>query len=165
MCNGHRRALGGGEGERVLVDGALQVPLDSNLVATAREIPTIVLCVPDVLDGKRAEELRKRGVIIAPLGNDSEIRDAMHELATTRGYATVLVEAGGGLLGRLFSEQLVNDALVFIAPKVLGDQSAPGSVRGRKPQRIADGINFDPIVAFPRNDDVIAWYRVSEDSA
>jgi riboflavin biosynthesis pyrimidine reductase len=72
----------------------------------------------------------------------------------------VLVESGGGLLGRLIRQDLVNDALIFIAPKMLGDQDAPGSVRGCTPERITDGIALENVCAFPRHDDVIAWYRV-----
>ena len=82
-----------------------------------------------------------------------------------KGYATILVESGGGLLGRLFRKNLINDALIFIAPKMLGDQDAPGSVRGCAPERITDGITLESVCAFPRNDDVVAWYRIQPDES
>ncbi len=101
-------------------------------------------------------------MILSPLESDDGLPDALRRLATERGYTTILVEAGGGLLGRLFHQGLINDALVFIAPTLLGDQDAPGSVRGHAPARIVEGIALRPLATFPRSNDVVAWYRVAD---
>jgi diaminohydroxyphosphoribosylaminopyrimidine deaminase/5-amino-6-(5-phosphoribosylamino)uracil reductase len=145
--------------ERIVVDGALQTPIDCTLVTTANEVPTIILCHPGASDGPHGALLRERGVVLEHFQSDEDLPETMRRLRARRGHDNILVEAGGGLLGRLFKQDLVNDALVFIAPKMLGDQQAPGSVRGRSPERIADSIELEPITAFPREDDVIAWYR------
>jgi diaminohydroxyphosphoribosylaminopyrimidine deaminase/5-amino-6-(5-phosphoribosylamino)uracil reductase len=148
--------------ERIVVDGALQTPLDCQLVRTAEETPTIIICHPDAAAGSRGDQLRSLGVLIRTCESDDALAETLKVLSAERGYATVLVESGGGLLGRLIRQGLINDALIFIAPKMLGDQEAPGSVRGCAPERITDGINLENICAFPRNDDVIAWYRIAD---
>ena len=148
--------------ERIVVDGALQTPLNCQLVTTARETPTIIICHPDAAEGARGDQLRSLGVVIRTCESDDVMGQALKSLSSERGYATVLVESGGGLLGRLIRQELVNDALIFIAPKMLGDQDAPGSVRGCTPERITDGIALENVCTFPRHDDVIAWYRVAD---
>jgi diaminohydroxyphosphoribosylaminopyrimidine deaminase/5-amino-6-(5-phosphoribosylamino)uracil reductase len=151
--------------ERIVIDGALQTPLDCNLVKTAGETPTIVVCHPEAAGGERGDQLRALGVVIVTCASDDLLADTLRTLSAERGYATILVESGGGLLGRLFRRNLINDALIFIAPKMLGDQDAPGSVRGCAPERITDGIALESVCAFPRNDDVVAWYRIQPDES
>ena len=146
--------------DRIVVDDELRTPIDCRLVSTAAETPTTIICRPDAERGDHATRLRALGVSIRSSASDEDLGDTLRSLATERNHATVLVESGGGLLGRLFRQDLVNDALVFIAPKMLGDQEAPGSMRGRAPERIADCITFEPISILPREDDVVAWYRM-----
>ena len=52
----------------------------------------------------------------------------------------VLVEAGPGLIGSLFRQQLVDELAVFIAPRLLGDPDALPPLRGFTPPTIADGL-------------------------
>ena len=148
--------------ERIVVDGELKTPLECRLVISATETPTIILCHPDHLQTPHAEALQARGVLLSPLESDDGLSDALRRLSSERGYGTIMVEAGGGLLGRLFHQGLINDALVFIAPTMLGDQNAPGSVRGHAPARIAEGIALRPLATFPRSNDVVAWYRIAD---
>ena len=145
--------------ERIVVDDDLRTSPEARLVRTAGETTTLILCRREAARTDRADRLRERGVLLHEIPDDGTLREALHRLASERGLATILVEAGGGLLGRLFREDLVNDALVFTAPRLLGDASAPGAVRGFEPSRIADGIELDRLCAFPRNADLLAWYR------
>jgi diaminohydroxyphosphoribosylaminopyrimidine deaminase/5-amino-6-(5-phosphoribosylamino)uracil reductase len=69
------------------------------------------------------------------IGDD--LRGSLQQLAA-EGATNVLVEGGATLLGHLFAQGLVDEAMVFIAPKVLGDAAALDAVRGRSVARIAD---------------------------
>ncbi len=68
----------------------------------------------------------------------------------------MLVESGGGLLGRLFKEDLVDEALVFTSPVLLGDDSARGPVRGFEPQTIGEGIQLTPVWTRHRDPDLVS---------
>lgn len=145
--------------DRVVIDDQLDIPVECTLVSTARSVPTLVFCRPDHAHGDRADSLREHGVVIEPLEEDGELAPALARVGRDRTWSTILVEAGGGLTGRLFKERLVNEAIVFIAPNLLGDAHAPSALRGRTPGQIADGIKLEPIAIFPRQDDIVAWYR------
>jgi diaminohydroxyphosphoribosylaminopyrimidine deaminase/5-amino-6-(5-phosphoribosylamino)uracil reductase len=48
-----------------------------------------------------------------------------------RQVTNLLVEGGGQLLGSFFDLQSVDEVAVFVAPKIVGGQTAPGPVAGR----------------------------------
>ena len=75
----------------------------------------------------------------------------------------LLVEAGGGLVGRLAGEHLVNEVLTMIAPKLLGDTTSVAPFRGRKVERISDGLTLDPVDLRVRDSEFMGWYRTPDD--
>ena len=142
---------------RVIIDPSLDLPLDSKLVAMANDLPLIV--ATDEPDSNGASNLRDRGAVLVSL--DEGLKGVLRLLSADHNVANVLVEAGGGLLGKLFEARLVNAALVFTAPILLGDRDAPGAARGLQPSHIADGIAFEPIWTGRRGLDQVGWYHVS----
>ena len=60
---------------------------------------------------------------ITPQGNLS-LKDIMQQLAEAQ-IQEVLVEAGGVLFGQLLLEELVDEVIIFMAPKLLGPQAKP----------------------------------------
>ncbi len=85
---------------------------------------------------------------------------AMLKTAQAKPGTTVLVDAGAGLLGRLFQQGLVNESWVFVAPVLLGDERALPCVRGLTAEALTDGIALRLLETRRRGDDVILRYRV-----
>lgn len=113
---------------RVVLDRRAELPLDSTLVKTAREVPTLALVGRDT-PAAAAAALRSAGVEVAAADGPPE---ALAEMAR-RGIAGVLVE-GGGVVARRFLEADVVDRLyLVIAPLWLGDEgvSAFGGLPGK----------------------------------
>lgn len=118
---------------RVVIDPDLRVPESSALARSIHSAPVTVITGP--LAGpqrEKASRLRAIGaeIIESPrAAGGIAVSPVLKDLAAKHGVGTVLVEAGPGLLGRLFAEDLVDEAMVFIAPGMLGDFSAPGAAR------------------------------------
>jgi len=55
----------------------------------------------------------------------------MRMLRERHGVSTAMVEAGPGLLGAMIEADLVDEAVVYVAPLLLGDEMAKAVVRGR----------------------------------
>jgi riboflavin biosynthesis pyrimidine reductase len=68
---------------------------------------------------------------------------------------------GPGLLGRLFSQRLVNVAWIFVAPLLFGDEEALPCVRGLTVTALTDGCRMRLLHVRRRGDDVILHYRVA----
>jgi diaminohydroxyphosphoribosylaminopyrimidine deaminase/5-amino-6-(5-phosphoribosylamino)uracil reductase len=103
---------------RVVFDRTASLPAGARLVRTARDVPTVVLAEAP---GPNADVLTAAGVevrVAAGLGG------ALASLAE-RGVASVLVEGGGILAGRLLAEGLVDRIYLLAAPLLLGAGGRP----------------------------------------
>jgi diaminohydroxyphosphoribosylaminopyrimidine deaminase/5-amino-6-(5-phosphoribosylamino)uracil reductase len=154
------------EARRVVIDPGLDMPASCRLAGTTDEAATIVVCSRQALraDERRAEALRAAGVeLLAVPTQDGELplAPALIELGRRYEVTNVLVEAGPGLLGRLFRERLVNEAWVFMAPLLFGDDDALPCVRGLTVQALTDGCSMKLLNVRRRGDDVILHYGVT----
>lgn len=131
---------------RVVIDPQLEIPLESRLVQTAAHTPLIVATTQSALvrRGAAARNLAAASVDVLAAATDGAIpvEDLLRRLVRQHDVTNVLVESGAGLLGRLFAADLVDEALVFIAPKLLGDNGSIPVARGRELQRLADARLF-----------------------
>jgi diaminohydroxyphosphoribosylaminopyrimidine deaminase / 5-amino-6-(5-phosphoribosylamino)uracil reductase len=108
---------------RVVFLGGRRLSLESELVRTAREVPTLV--VVDGLFQSEGAALADHGVEIVPAGG---LEDAMEEL-WSRGVRSIVIEGGGRLAGSLLARRLVDRFVWLVSPVWLGDTGVP-AVRG-----------------------------------
>ncbi|MHC4415460.1 MAG: bifunctional diaminohydroxyphosphoribosylaminopyrimidine deaminase/5-amino-6-(5-phosphoribosylamino)uracil reductase RibD, partial [Planctomycetota bacterium] len=153
---------------RVVIDPDLDIPLESRLVTTTREAPTIVACGEAHLSepSPRAAALVSAGVelIGAPMdGTRLRLADVLRALVPRHETTNVLVDAGPGLLGELFRQRLVNEAWVFVAPRLFGDEHALPCVRGLTVEALTDGVALSLSHVRRRGGDVILRYAVGRD--
>jgi riboflavin biosynthesis pyrimidine reductase len=73
--------------------------------------------------------------------------------------ATILVECGGGLLGKLIAEGLVDEAWVFVAPILIGEREAVRAVRGLTPASVGACPRARVLSVRRRGDDTLLHYR------
>ena len=149
---------------RVVVDPNLEIPMSSKLVQTAGDIPVTVFCTESAYSDQLTlvQELKDAGVDVVACGSGDEVtlETMLKLLATDYRVFTVLVEAGAGLMGRLFDQQLINEAWVFIGPTFLGDEQALSPARGRTVNELTAGVHLDLIDCRRRDTDVMLRYRV-----
>ncbi len=152
---------------RVVADSDLDIPLESRLVRTASQQPTIVACAAELVRAEitraKRERLLAEGVIVlgAPMHASGRGIDLRFVLAALRARAcsSVLVEAGPGLLGALIEADLVDEAVVHVAPLLLGDELARSAAAGRVVERLSGGKRFSLSRVKSLNADVELVYR------
>jgi diaminohydroxyphosphoribosylaminopyrimidine deaminase/5-amino-6-(5-phosphoribosylamino)uracil reductase len=103
---------------RVIVDSRLETPPASKIL----DAPGRTLIYAAVLDEARADALRARGaeIALAPGANAKVDLVAMLADLATRGINELHVEAGHKLNGSFVREGLVDEFLIYMAPKLLG---------------------------------------------
>ncbi len=130
---------------RVVVDSKLRLPMTSQLVTSAREIPT---CVVTTVESSRltGESLEAAGVNVIRVPATAEGRCDMHtalsELAA-REVVSVLCEGGAELAGSLLAAGLVDEMHVFVAPILLGPRGRPGAVDWAGPESPGDAPRIE----------------------
>jgi diaminohydroxyphosphoribosylaminopyrimidine deaminase/5-amino-6-(5-phosphoribosylamino)uracil reductase len=155
---------------RVVADSDLDIPLDCELVRTAREIPTVVMCARELvaagITAPRRAKLMEAGVRVVGVrgpgmvgGRGLDLKELLHILATEHSCSTVMVEAGAGLVGSLLDQDLIDEAVVYIAPMLLGDELAKTVAVGRVADTLSNGRRFKLWRLKRVGDDVEITYR------
>ena len=116
---------------RIIVDGDAGMPLDRRVLRHKSSAPTIVAVKTTApTEGKSALAAAGADVIEIEPKNDKVDLNALAKELGKRNIASVLIEGGGGLLAAAFEAGLVDKALFFIAPKIVGGADAPTPVEG-----------------------------------
>jgi diaminohydroxyphosphoribosylaminopyrimidine deaminase/5-amino-6-(5-phosphoribosylamino)uracil reductase len=116
-----RRAL-----VRVVLDNRLRIPLESTLVKTARETPTLV--ISNSTDDAKIKQLTDAGVDVA-LSDARGLAAVLAELRK-RELQSVLVEGGTEVAGAFCDARLVDKLTFIVAPIVIGGHNAPLAIGG-----------------------------------
>jgi diaminohydroxyphosphoribosylaminopyrimidine deaminase/5-amino-6-(5-phosphoribosylamino)uracil reductase len=153
---------------RVVVDTDMRLPLESQLARTAREVPTIIAVERSMActtyTAPRRAAMDQAGVTIIPIsdqgqGHGLNLTELLTTLQRDHHVSTLLVEAGPGLMGSMFEEDLIDEAVVYIAPLMLGDEKARSVAVGRSADRLSNARRF-ALTRVKRVDaDIEATYR------
>ncbi|AWX98732.1 riboflavin biosynthesis protein RibD [Marinomonas primoryensis] len=111
---------------RVVMDTALSILPEAKILYPSNQ--ACVFCVEDDLENEHLEALKKKGVTVrfSPRGEDGrlDLLDAMEQLADA-GINEVLLETGSELAGGFLQAGLVDEIVVYMAPKLLGSSARP----------------------------------------
>jgi len=129
---------------RVILDSMAGLPSFSQLVRTAGKNPTLVVAGPEAPD-KELRRLTAAGCEVLPFAATSRYErliELLDELGRRR-MTNVLVEGGSNLLGSLFDARQIDEAHVFIAPKLFGGVRARSPIRGAGVEQVAEALALD----------------------
>lgn len=115
---------------RIICDSSLRTPLESNIVRTAKNIPTIIATVSS--DEKRIREYEESGCRIiktAPENGKVNLRELMSVLGKEK-IDSILLEGGAEMNWSALSSGIVTDVLTYISPKIFGGGNAASPVAG-----------------------------------
>jgi len=144
---------------RIVVDSRLRLPLTSQLVRTARTVPTWILALPDG-DPPRRDALADLGVSVLEVPAEEvgrpDIAAGLRELGS-RGLTRVLVEGGGRLIASLLAADGIDRLAWFRAPVVIGGDGVPG-VAALGIERLAEAPRWRRTGLTGLGDDVMETY-------
>jgi diaminohydroxyphosphoribosylaminopyrimidine deaminase/5-amino-6-(5-phosphoribosylamino)uracil reductase len=124
------RPAGGKKPIRIVLDSTLRIPLDCKLLATAKKTPVLIVTGEGAIQAnpKVADKITKKGaeiITVPELQDRCDLKFLLDELSK-RGVQQLLVEGGPTVLTTLLKEQLVDEIIVYIAPKILGSLGSAG---------------------------------------
>ncbi len=149
--------------KRIVIDAYLETPMQSKLVQTVGDWPTIIFTTEATARGRErtVKQLEDLGVQVrtaVAMGSRLDLQDVAKQLARDFDVTRVLVETGPGLLGSLADAGLLDEARVFIAPLIMGDAEALPSVHGLSTPGIADCLKFDLLNTRSYGNDIMLHY-------
>jgi diaminohydroxyphosphoribosylaminopyrimidine deaminase / 5-amino-6-(5-phosphoribosylamino)uracil reductase len=110
---------------RVIVDSQLQTPSDCKMLDHTKleQSPVLIAYANDL--NQKTEQLKAFGIQLLQIPDargQVDLKALMNELAK-RNIGEVLVEAGQGLNGALLDLQLIDEFILYYAPKLMGGQA------------------------------------------
>ena len=152
------RIPGGMNPVRIICDSSLRTPLESNIVKTAAEIPTIIATVID--DENRCREYEEKGVKIIrtlPENGRVNLRELMIKLGAMN-IDSILLEGGAGLNFSALQAGIVNRVKCYIAPKIFGGETAKTPVGGKGVELPSNAFMLgEPSIKHYGEDILIEW--------
>ena len=149
--------------QRVVFDSEARLPLDSRLVASAKEVPVILVCGRAA--GRTAmQALESAGVEVIVVSGQNEaarVGSALDELGS-REIQSLLLEGGPHLTGAFLEAGEIDEVRMFVAPLLAG---------GREARTAVEGLGTGPIAGAARaistemeriEDDVLITARLKE---
>jgi diaminohydroxyphosphoribosylaminopyrimidine deaminase/5-amino-6-(5-phosphoribosylamino)uracil reductase len=112
---------------RVVFDSEARLPLTSQLVQTAREIPLIVIC-RRAASRRATEALEAAGAEVIVVSGENETARVTHALDELgqRDIQSLLLEGGPRLAGSFLDAGEIDEMRMFVAPIVMGGRHARG---------------------------------------
>jgi diaminohydroxyphosphoribosylaminopyrimidine deaminase/5-amino-6-(5-phosphoribosylamino)uracil reductase len=144
---------------RVVLDSRLSVPPTARVIGSdGRALIAATEHAPST--ARRALEAAGARVVSFPPDHDGRVplRDVLALLAREE-RISVLVEGGARVHGAVFDQGLADRVVAFLAPRIVGGETAPGAVGGRGVARLADaGVLSDVSVERAGHDIVVSGY-------
>ncbi len=150
---------------RVVFDATARLPLDSNLVQAAAEIPlTVVVSRAAPRTATDALEMAGAHVIVATGENEpARVRSALDQLgALDLPVTSILLEGGPHLAGAFFDAGEIDIVRLFIAPLVLGGRAARDPLEGEGVEQISEALKALTLDCEKVADDVLLSARLKE---
>lgn len=148
---------------RIIVDSEARTPLNSHVVRTARESPTVV-AVTSRAPRKRIDPLQRRGVKVLVCGNGRLVLlESLLRRLREMGLRKILLEGGGILNWSMLSKGLVDEVSVAITPRILGGENAISLVEGKGVARTEDAIKLSLLSVAKFGPDLVVRYKVQNE--
>ena len=150
------RIPGGKQPVRIIVDSHLSIPEESKLVCSAKEFPLVVAAVENS-DAAKKERLAEQGVKVIEVSADDAGHVDLNILMDCLGEMkidSILLEGGGRLAEGALKAGIVDKVQFYIAPMLIGGESAKTPVEGRGIAALSEAWHISNWIAEVIGDDI-----------
>ena len=154
------RIENGNDPIRVICDSNLRIPLKSKIVTTAGQIRTIIATTSN--DEGKIRNLTQMGCEIIKTTEENgrvNLKELLRKLRKME-IDSVLTEGGGTLNEALIQNGCVHKVYAYIAPKLVGGETAKTPVEGKGISKLKDAVIFDELKATALGNDILLEGKV-----
>jgi len=137
---------------RVVLDNSLRTPLESKLVVTARETPTLI--VTNSTDNTKIDTLISAGADVIQLPDGGRDIKGMLDALKERSIQSVLVEGGTAVAGSFVDAGMVDKVTFILSPLIIGGSDAPTAIGGNGASSLSEALRLRNIAVSRLDDDI-----------
>ncbi len=140
---------------RVVVDSRLRMPLDAQMLA--QESPAATLVATCNEDNEKIGALQQRGaeVLVFPALKGQVCLKSLWQELGRRDVQRLLLEGGATLAGAALQQGLIDELMLFVAPKLIGGSSPYGIFSGEGCLRLREALPLFNLRYQQSGDDVL----------
>jgi diaminohydroxyphosphoribosylaminopyrimidine deaminase/5-amino-6-(5-phosphoribosylamino)uracil reductase len=152
---------------RIVLDPTLRIPVSSQLVRTAHETPTMVVAQKGRAISSKIKRLQASGVEVMQIPGMRRGLDlnALLKSLGKRSVSEVLVEGGARTAGAFCDAGLVDEAIVFVSPRLIGGAQAPSALSGMGAESMSDIVRPYRTHISRLGDDLVYRLQLSDPAA
>lgn len=126
---------------RIILDSILKIPLGSKVV-TDKLADTWIFTSANYDEDKK-NALEKMGISVFSTSGSKQVNplDVM-KLVGEKGVSSVLIEGGGTINAAFLENKLIDKAIIYIAPKLIGGHLAPTFMEGQGIDKMGDAVEL-----------------------
>ena len=144
---------------RIVVDSQLRLPINSQLVRTAKECPLLIATTQQAVVKHKAVAagLSERGVELCPVspGPGPVDLDKLLDILADRHISNLMVEGGSQIITQFIEQGLADEICVFVSPRIIGGKEGIGSVAGSGPANLADALQLESVTTRRFREDLL----------
>jgi diaminohydroxyphosphoribosylaminopyrimidine deaminase/5-amino-6-(5-phosphoribosylamino)uracil reductase len=130
---------------KIIVDSRLRTPLKSQVLKRIEgETGQALLVTSKLAKDSMIDRFHQTGAEVLVVGNKHGMIDmeaVMRELAAI-GIQNIMVEGGGQLHGGMLRQNLIDQVVAFIAPKIIGGNAPTNPIEGYGVEYMKDALNL-----------------------
>ncbi|MFH1983842.1 MAG: bifunctional diaminohydroxyphosphoribosylaminopyrimidine deaminase/5-amino-6-(5-phosphoribosylamino)uracil reductase RibD [Pseudomonadota bacterium] len=141
---------------RVILDTHLKIAPSAQVLRLDSTAETLIIC-GDSVPARQRRQIARSGVQVLPVataGGRIDLNALMGHLVD-RGLTSVLIEGGARVLSSALASAIVDKALFFYAPKILGGDDGVPICSGPGPERMQDSIRLRDVSHHRIGDDIL----------
>ena len=126
---------------RIILDSKGTIPINSRIIKTSNEIPTII-AVSKKISKINLLKLRKLPIEIIIAGENSVNLKLLMKKLSSKKIKTILVEGGGTVNWEFIKNDLFNELIITLSPFLIGGTDSISFVEGKGYTKISNSPNL-----------------------
>ena len=129
---------------RIILDSTLKIPMDCKVVKDG--IAETWIFTSKTYDANKKASLEKANVsVFHTSGVDSVDPSEVLSILGEKGISSLLIEGGGTINASFLEHQLIDKAVIYIAPKLIGGKNAPTFLEGSGISQMSDAVELSDV--------------------
>jgi diaminohydroxyphosphoribosylaminopyrimidine deaminase/5-amino-6-(5-phosphoribosylamino)uracil reductase len=132
---------------RIVMDSTLKIPMDANLV-TDHQAETWIFTSENCATAKK-EALESHGIKVFIAGKTQVDPKELLKILGENLVSSLIIEGGGTINASFLEQGLVDKAIIYVAPKLIGGKDSPSFIGGFGIDQMADAIELEHLTVTP----------------
>ena len=114
---------------RIILDSLGTIKSSSKIIQTCNNVPTII-AVSESISQKNLQRLRKFSLEVLICGKNTVNVSKLLRILLTKGFKRILLEGGGTVNWSFIQKNIIDEAIITLAPYIVGGKTAISLVEG-----------------------------------